>query len=740
MVDREGIAGAVIAFAATVQAPPIANYGLSLILQGRLARDGLTTKIYPSSFGQSLSIAVRSAEGARFFVEHFQRALSREISLVELDTVFLDRVADQFGAGRDDSPGEITLARCSGELYRDARQAAALADGTTLMRWLEEARKQAFSRERSRFAVVGTAQVAGAIRTALSSITPWPKGERVDAETTSSLAPRALTITVSPSQDRTLSIAWTTGSLSAAISAWRALREPDSPLVSQLAAMDVDWRVETISAVARPVGACMRVDLSQRSPTAAQAAMDWGRVARLAMQESRFALAAGPGSYSLRLSGLFGSEPSLVARQAAWQSLSVDQKESAPTLQVHMQAPKEEAAELQSGFAGSLEQVAPSTIEYRFASAKGETQYWMLLGSRCAASAEFAQNSGATATWLRAVARKFSGIHGVTLEPWVSDEGIGLLAHGSELAATETHESVAQRIASALGRAVVTDRIDGSALAFAREESIVHVGAEPRRAWNLLLEGLSSRRPSCFEPEGNVNSLRYLNLADLVTSRRRWLAEPLRVAAISGENGLKPSTMSAPIARWLEPHRVTKGVCESVKEDESPEQGTQLVTYSPDDVDANAYLVFRLNEAEQVGQQYDEVLAWSLNRKGGWLDRLLVEPGSARAARAHIRGPSGRRVLILELYAADESATKVAVDRARSVLADLANAGVPATELTLTLRWAEQHFLESAMDPRARLVRLWLGSSDTPPTKAGFTKYLTRALGLAPATVMTVRK
>jgi hypothetical protein len=189
----------------------------------------------------------------------------------------------------------------------------------------------------------------------------------------------------------------------------------------------------------------------------------------------------------------------------------------------------------------------------------------------------------------------------------------------------------------------------------------------------------------------------------------------------------------------LEPHRTSKGICES--SDEKPvEQETLITTHSPDELDANAYVAYNLSDTSYTGQEYHEWLEWLLNRQGGWLQRVLVDTGNARAANAYIRGPSGKRVLVIAIYAVDESSASASVARVRSWLGDVAHSGVLSAEAGLARRWAERRSMQAAMDPRDRLVRLWLGTSASPPSTTGFTNYLAQALGSAPVTIMRVHK
>jgi len=727
-----------IAFAAKTDGSPLANYGLSLVLQKRLASFGMASEVSPSAFGQSLIVLVKNSEEASAAIERLQRALSAVVSIGEFDEHLVDLLTETFGSGLANSPAEIELSRCSGELFRDDRQAEALANRTTLIRWIESARRQAYSQSHASLAVVGASCVADAVRVRLLALPPWPVATQSESRNTTAQNPPALRVDVA--KDWGLSVAWTTGSLGSAITAWRALRTSDSTLMAQLSALELDWKVNAISAIARPAGACLRIDLSPSNATSVQGPADVEKVARVVLNESRIALTRSVPLDSLREAELTGSDPRMSARRAAWQSLSIEQPGEAPVAQTSLRAPSGKASELHSALANALKPQKLTPIELRQKLEPGENEQWALLASTCGPSSESIQNSGATAAWVRALARKYSGTQGVVLEPWIASDGIGLLAHAIRQSPGDTYDGVALRIGNVLGSVLATGKVTGPELAITREEILLRLGALPRRAWNLLLDTVSARRPSLFEPFGNVNSVRHLGLSDLSLSRRRWLREPARAAVFASDSKSQVTLFDAAIERWLEPHREDARTCERL-DDDSSERETQFVSSSPDELDSSAYMAIRLRQVAEQQEQYADWLEWLLNRRGGRLERSLVEPGFAQSARAFIRGPRGRLVLFIELQCADVVATTEAIARIRLLLTDIARVGPSTSELDLANRWAQMRSSQLSLDPRNRLVKLWLGESlSSQPSKAGFSPYLARTLDSAPVTIMRVRK
>jgi hypothetical protein len=738
VIERAGDGAAAIAFAAKTDGPPLANYGLSLILQKRLASFGMASDVSPSAFGQSLMVLVKNAEEASAAIERLQRALSAEVSASEFDEHLVGLLAENFRSGFEDSPADIELSRCSGELYRDARQAEALANKTTLIRWIESARRQAYSQSHASLAVVGSSRVVVAVGARLLALPPWPVAIQ-QSEPSNTTTQNSPAVKVEASKDWGLSFAWTTGSLRSAVAAWRTLRSPDSTLMAQLSALESDWKISAISAIARPAGACLRIDLSHSNSMSVQGPADVEKVARVVFTESRLALTRSAPLDSLRESELTGLDPSAAVRRAAWQSLSIEQPGESPVLQASLRGPSGKPSELQSALTNALKAPKQMPIELRQI-LLGEIEQWALVASPCGPSSESIQNSGATAAWVRALARKYSGTQGVVLEPWIASDGIGLLAHATRQSPSDTNDGVALRIGNALGSIFATGKVTGPELAIIREEMLLRLGALPRRAWNLLLDTVSARRPSQLEPFGNVNSVQHLALPDLSWSRHHWLREPIRAAVFASDSKSQVALIDAALTRWLEPHREDARACERLEE-YSSEKETQILSYSPDELDASAYMAIRLRQVGEQQEQYGDWLEWLLNRRGGRLERVLVEPGLAQSARAFIRGPRGRLVLFIEIKCADMTATTDAIARVRLLLTDIASSGPSAIELDLANRRAQLRSSQLALDPRNRLVKLWLGESSLrQPSKAGFSPYLARTLDSAPVTIMRVRK
>ncbi len=109
-----------------------------------------------------------------------------------------------------------------------------------------------------------------------------------------------------------------------------------------------------------------------------------------------------------------------------------------------------------NGFASVLRELeaqpARAPIETRLRAEPGQSELWLLLGSPCGTLAESNDNAGQSALALTMAAHATSA--DVALEPWITPDAVGLLAHAPRRALESATEQ-AERVARALARARV---------------------------------------------------------------------------------------------------------------------------------------------------------------------------------------------------------------------------------------------------------------------------------------------
>ncbi len=738
VVTREGDPVAALAFAGKDRGGSVTNAALATILQRRVSARLGQPEVFPNVFGLSLVILVDNPKDAESSLQSLEHAFKAPIELQDIDDRLLEQLRAELSSGPVASADDAALADCSGELYTDSHQLELLHDRTKLRESVERARAEIFHSSSARFAVVGTETLTRAVELALSKMPTWPGAVPVGNLT----ATRPSTdVSLATGNSRHLSIAWRVSSIAWANRAAEALRRRGSPLLAQVAALDADWKLESISSIARDVGACLRIDLSGTSDGSTITATNLETIARVAAAESRMALEAANGPMLENQDFELDNDPGRAARQIAWNSLSVPDRATQLSLRVHLTTLPVDAGTLtlEPALRDAITKTKSSAIDTLARLESGQSELWSIVASPCGTSQESAGDAGSTAAWVQAVCRHYTGHLGVQIEPWITVDGIGFIAHGLAQSASETPAAMASRVGNALGSVIATGTVTGAELASLREEVLLRIGATPRRGFWQLVDALSSSRPATFEPLGTFDSVRRFDLARLRDWRLAWLNSPLRMGALLNRNQDQLVSLSSSLHRWLDPHRSEPRPCPLVIADPKPSREIQLTARYLDAHDSSAYVAIQLTGQGRERVVYEHWLLWLLTRPGGWFEtRLNQDPNSVTA---DIMGPSYSRSLVVGLNVDDESKLADCIAHLRDLMFQLSKQGAEPREIELARAWSNAQIRRAELDPRRRLVDLWRGNSAPPERQlTGFSRYLNQALASAAVTVVRVRR
>ena len=741
LIERNGDPAAALAFAAKTRAGPVAIVTLASVVQKQLSTSLGRYEIFRSSFGLTLVSLVGSPEEAELAVRAVDFAFGSPVKVNQLDDITLDQVRTVLGSGLAASPRDVAFANCSGELVADSRQLDILNNKAKLLDMVERARLEFHSWNNARFAFVGTRNIAIGVERAIGQMQPWAQlsSSRDDV---AAVSESYSGIAVKNGASRSLSIAWRVNSIARADRAALALIRKGSPLLAQVVALDTGWKIDTISAIARDIGACLRIDLSA-GDTLPISPVNLATISRIVTTESRVALEASPELVGQDFGVDSDNDPRLAARRVAWNSLSTPERSTRFSFRVHLSTLPTDGpiSQLESILHESLSARAPINWDTTHRLETGQGEQWVLLASPCGTSTESSDDAGSTAAWIRAIARHYSDHLGVQVEPWLIPDGVGFIAHCPAQSPTESPTAIAARLGNALGSIVATGSVSGAELAAVREDALLRVGSTPRRAFWQLVNTLSSSRPSSFEPLGSFESICKLELANLRTSRLKWLDGPLRLSTLlnRSENQLAP--LSAALHRWLDPQHVETRQCAQTAEAVRPSSDIQISTRNLDTRDSNLYMAVQLAPENQENLIYEHWLLWLLARSGGWLEIALAQPASLNSFTADIKGPRHNRSLIVAVSVADEAKTADCVLRLRTLFSHLAEVGADAQEVRLVQTWSEDQIRRAELDPRRRLVDLWWGDSVPPkPQLSGFSRYLNRSFASAAVTVVRIHR
>lgn len=705
LVTRDGDPKPAIAFVARHGRGGASSAALLGLLSARLEALGLRgLDARPHGLGFEISALVDGPSDLKRFFAAVRRALAAPVRADEPAIARARRELSTLGALRFAGKGETAVAECSGEL--GIEQATELDLGKDEgIEQLEAVRSACFRVDAAAFAVLGSGELLSDAPSALSDSGEWPTGSAdpdpwPDGDVTFVDRERG---------KRQLSVALRLSNTDAAVGVGVVLGRDDSELLARLRNLTPPWQLQRASAIARRRGACLRLDLSPPQGDPGPTGAEVGRVATLVEigAHSAFEMAE-PGA--LDESVLRPSDPRRAAVLAAWRALPSEPPETAPMRRTiaYVAAPGDSVsgADLERALSESRARLERPSLETRERLEPGQGELWMLLASPCGTASEAFSDAGALALVLRALARG-AGEGAVRFEPWITPDGVGLLAHGPRRSPTEPATSHAVRVAGALGR-TLTSRLNGVELGGARVDLLNDLGGRPFAGFAMALEGLSPRHPSWLEPRGLWQSVSELPTESLERARRGLLASRLRLSILSQASEQAPAA-AAQLESWLLPWRAEPRACPNVRS-EAARRGEARVEVRSDSGFEGAYVGIALGASGARSARVAQISAVILNRARGRLERALAGLGPGTSARAHALGGSRRPVLLIEVRALPERLSD-AVNRVRSVLDQLALGSVTKEELWYASRELARVEARGRFDPRRRIVELWHGAS-----------------------------
>jgi len=695
-----------------------ASVWLEALLEERLERATLLDlEPRPSGNGFVLRARVATPEAAERLMRASHDALAAKVAPGELA-----RIAERASRGplvrSWTGDADRAVGDCVGEL-----SSRAPATAPTLVD-LERYRQAIFSTKAVALAAVGPRPVLDAVARALRDgedwptesvlSDPWPAGDVAGA------AP-------GDPGSAAVSVALRLGDPARALDAAKELGARGSLLVAHVEALEPAWSVVRVVGTTRARGACLRVDLDA-APGNPVTPSDAAGVAALALDEASRAVAGATANpWSLDRGVLESTDPRDAATIAAWRALAM-QLEPGPT-RVFASYLGSITPDGGGAFARALDEARAErqkpSIELRRAAEVGQGETWMLLASPCATLSESSQTAGLAALTVRALAHDTPELDGVHIEPWVSGTGVGLLAHGTRLGPAETSREHADRVASALGRVLAATRITDESAAAARLRLQADLGQETELLWPVAIEALAPRHPSLLDPRGTWQSVTELPTHAAEVERRALVRGPLRLAILSNSETAQIDGAELSLERWLRPERRRAVDCPS-----APAVLPRAAEYEVDPpsggaAGSRALVAVAVPPSPTGGLPLEaEWTAHLLNREHGWLDRSVRVPGLAIHAEATVLGGRDAAALAIEIVATGDRAREAA-SQARAVLARLAEGAATAEDLAAARLELEQASALAAVDPRQRVVQLWLGgmAPKPPPDLAALRRF-----------------
>ncbi|WP_437971634.1 hypothetical protein WMF04_21040 [Sorangium sp. So ce260] len=762
LVSRDGDPAPALVASVATDLGSVATTALASVVEARLAAAGfdVDARIDRSAF--RVRLLVRDAARVAPFLRALSAAFAQPIAAGSPEVA---RAIERLQALRSsplDAPELAPAAACTGRLGLAGAEPVVDLATPAGVRELEGWRTAALHAGRTSIAAVGPAAFCAEAARAAEGVDRWPAGgppadawpaaDTVGVYTTNQLERRAARVT----------LAVRVASPQAAVAAAERLGAPGSPLRARLSALPSPFRTVEVLGVARPRGGCVSVtieasDLPAAPPVEASAAL----AVAVARQEIRRGLAAPPSPATATRQILTAQDPRDAGARAAWWALSGSAPSAPPERWAtalglppsaeppRPAAPGDAGARLFEAELGrALAAGAQPALERRTLVERGQGEVWVLLASPCGVAEEGVYDAGATALAALAAVQTRRRELDVTIEPWVTADAVGVIAHAPFRDDRETPAELGRRVASAAARTIAATTLGPEALTLARAAALEHLerlSGGRAAALEAFASAIAPDHPSWVEPFGVWDRVAS---GALETVQLRWQAlatGPLRLAVLANADASQAAAAAEAAERWLAPRLAPRG-CASPDGAVVPRIGHHDARLPAGTALSQAVVGARLpaaREATTTARELAELTVAALNGEGGLLAAALgaaappaADPAAPRrqlAARASARVVGGARAAALAVEIRAPSAElDEASDRVKELLAGLAQRVTDAD-----LGRAEAHVARRERDalaePRRRLIHLFNGraprSAPAKATLAAWRAFLASALG-----------
>jgi hypothetical protein len=346
-------------------------------------------------------------------------------------------------------------------------------------------------------------------------------------------------------------------------------------------------------------------------------------------------------------------------------------------------------------------------IEARRALEPGQGQFWMLLATPCGTSAEDGASAGALALALHAAASGHEVAEGVALEPWLTVDGMGMLAHAGPATPYESPVAQAERVVEGLMRALLDTGPTPEFIAASRELLLAGMPSGPAPGLALALRQTTSNHPSYLEARGTWASLTAISARSVQLERERFVRSKLRLASLGNHDEAQLQAAERRLLSLL-------GSVDSGPVD-CPPRGIVAPVPGKYVIDASgvrepsAIVGVPLPPSPDGPSEEARWTEWLMNRPGGWLEQALQRPGLVSTAHARAMGGGAAAALVIEIHAVDDKHEE-AVAQVRGLLERLRAGAANAADVGAAREQLARNEASRRLNPRARLVDLWQGS------------------------------
>ncbi|MEO8875867.1 MAG: hypothetical protein ABI461_09790 [Polyangiaceae bacterium] len=712
------------------------SVALAALLESRLAAKWPGASFVPSGDGFRI-VGVVSESDASATATALRSALLTPASATELP--FIQKKLEALAhrplpipaSTLSEAKGAVAeVARCDGTPYSQANSAV------VMIGQVEAWRHAAVGEGRLAFAIVGNERIAAIAANALAAGSPWPHAAPLESAVPQAPEGAVALVEASPGIApgmARVTIAFREAHPAAAVAAAAALANPESALASRLSALGVAHsaaEIQDVTATVHPFGGCLSLTLdvaaTRLSDDATGSAGKIAEVVALARQEVGLLLSgsktAAIGKHEIGRAG----DPREAAALAGWWALVGDDTPDHDRVAVVIRTPpsrdsaSKNADPTNSAAANALKKALESAtaalktpiVEARVRVERGQDDLWVMLASPCGTIAERTFDSGVSATFVVAAASAGSTRVGseVSLEPWFSPDGVGLVAHGPARAG-EDPIAHARRIADAAARYFAAEPIDAATLSLTRGSLLAKADSLEARELGVLANAVYPDHPSWLDPRGTADALARSSNGAVLVRADDLRRGPMRVAVLANASAAQGSAAVEAADRWIARRSSGLRACGSPPASPAARVGTYAVEAAGRP--SEAQLALRLPAGDANARLLASWWASILEGADGLLATAVGSTGLARSWNAKVMGPDHDGVLAIRIVSS-ESALDSAVAQTRALLDRIRSGALTSQELARAATRRSQADLTASLDPRARLVATWRGVSSSP--------------------------
>jgi hypothetical protein len=248
----------------------------------------------------------------------------------------------------------------------------------------------------------------------------------------------------------------------------------------------------------------------------------------------------------------------------------------------------------------------------------------------------------------------------------------------------------------------------------ARLELQRELGRVTEPSWPVAIEALAPKHVSLLDPRGTWQSITEIPSHAAELERHALLRGPLRLAVLANGDARQVESGEPALERWLRPERRENVACPSDPPVAARPAEYEVDPSSPSSGSVRAIVAVPISPAPGGGVPIEaEWTAELLNRDGGWLDHSLRASALALSAEATVLGGREAGALAVELVATTDKLHE-AVAQTRAVLARLSEGAATPEDLSFARSAFDRARVASSVDPRHRIVGLWLGARGAP--------------------------